>query len=224
MGEFTPVRSWSFSRSSKKNLVVFKVKNSDFEGTQSVNYFPTEEKRMQRCGLVWPVEKLCAEYLDGVWLQKVNYTRTSIAAGALWANMWAEKGALASGWSWPGHQWCWSTKLEGISWNWLQNYGAQGETLKDHSSSCALACFKKTPKQQKTTQPQITFMVRLKYSCKRFPRGQWVIPDMYHFLPCIFCFKHFDYLQMNWSKIESFSVRKQYNLPVCYDRYVCLNT
>lgn len=46
---------------------------------------------MQRCGLVWPVEKLGAEYLDGVWLQKVNYTRTSIAAGALWANIEQKK-------------------------------------------------------------------------------------------------------------------------------------
>lgn len=97
----------------------------------------------------------------------------------------------------------------------IRNYGAQRGTLKDHSSSCALACFKKPPKQQKMTQPQSTFIGRLEFSSKCFLRGHWVIPDMHHFLTCIFCFKHFDYLQMKWSQIESFSVRKQYNLPVC---------
>lgn len=75
----------SFSRSSTKNLVVFKSKNSDFEGAWSVAYFPVEEKKMQLCGLVWywPVEKLWPEYLSEVLLQKVNKMCISIAAGAL---------------------------------------------------------------------------------------------------------------------------------------------
>lgn len=98
MSEFTPVRSWRFSRSSTRNLVVFKGKNSDFDSTRSVTYFPIEEKKMQLCDLVrsWPVENLWAKYLSEVWLQKVNCMCISIAAGALWANIWAERGALAS--------------------------------------------------------------------------------------------------------------------------------
>lgn len=46
-----------------------------------------------------------------------------------------------------------------------------------------------------------------------------MICDMHNFLPCIFCFKHIDYLQIKWSKIESFSIiREQYNSPVCLDK------
>lgn len=67
-------------------MVVFKGNNSDFDGTQFVAYFTIEEKKMQLCWLsvVLAVEKLWAEYVNEVWLQKVNDMCISIAAGALW--------------------------------------------------------------------------------------------------------------------------------------------
>lgn len=141
MSEFTPVRSWSFSRSSTKNLVIFKGKNQWLWGYPVCHSLSHWQKEDAALCFSMANGKCLGRIFQWGLVAEVNYMCISTAAGALWASMWAEKGALASRWSWSGCHWCWPTKLEDILWIWLQNCGVQGGTLKDHSSSHALACF-----------------------------------------------------------------------------------
>lgn len=166
---------------------------------------------MQLCGLAWywPVKKLWAEYLSEVWLQKVNDMCISITASALVGQYMSRKRS-------PGQQVMRTHQAWGHFMELITELWSPRRDLKRLLFLLCLSMLKKKKQQPKTTQSQSTFIVWLEYSCKCFLRGQWVIPDVHHFLPCIFWFKHFDYLQMKWSKIESFSIiREQYNSPIC---------